>query len=54
MLPFRHLLVLSLLMRASPGVGQTTANTGARPITPDGVRRASALVDSGWCQETSN
>ena len=46
MTPFRHLRVLRLLLCSSPVVGQTAPDTASRPITPVGVLRASALVDS--------
>lgn len=46
MIPFREFLLLSLLLRTSAAVGQTQPDTSARPITPAGVLRASARVDS--------
>jgi hypothetical protein len=43
---FSAFLIIGLVLTASPATAQTDGTSGPRRIAPDGVLRASALVDS--------
>lgn len=52
MTAFRLLLLLTILTRSPSLAAQTVPDTAARPITPAGVLRASAVVDSVYIDKS--